>query len=443
MSNTLGRPITLRSLLKFTLPSIIMMVVMALYSVVDGTFVSRLVNTDAFSAINIIFPLTSLVIALGTMFGAGITAIVSKKLGEGKQQEANENITFVVVFTLILGVILSIGIFIFIKPLIYILGANDTVFDYCYQYAFPLLFFIPASLLQLLFQSLFVANGKPHIGLLVTLLGGITNVVLDYVFIAIFNMGISGAAIATGIGYMIPAIYGLFYFTFHKKANLYFVKPKTDWTVLKQAIFNGSSEMVSNLSGSITTFLFNVIMMHYLGPDGVAAIAIILYLDFVLIAISLGYSMGVAPIISYNYGSHSHHKLKKIYRLSAILCFGVGIFTTAMTLSSSHFLAGIFSPRGTYVFELAVVGLGTYAFSYIFKGFNIFTSAMFTAFSDGKTSAILSFMRTLVLLVSATLILTYFFGVNGLWFAPIISEGLSFLLSFYYTYHYKNKYQYI
>ena len=222
----LERKITIPSILKFALPSMVMMVVMSLYTVVDGMFVSRLVGTDAFSAVNIVYPLLSFVIALGTMFGTGITAIVSRKLGEGKQQEANENVTFITLFAVGLGIVITILSFVFLEKIIYMLGANEDIYAYCYAYAFPLLIFQPANILQLEFQSLFVANGKPHIGLTVTVAGGLANVILDYVFIGVFHMGIAGAAVATGIGYCIPAFFSIFYFTFNRKAQLHFVKHK-------------------------------------------------------------------------------------------------------------------------------------------------------------------------------------------------------------------------
>ena len=367
----LERKITVPSILKFALPSMVMMVVMSLYTVVDGMFVSRLVGTDAFSAVNIVYPLLSFVIALGTMFGTGITAIVSRKLGEGKQREANENVTFITLFAVGLGIVITVLSFIFLERLIYMLGADEDIYAYCYAYAFPLLFFQPANILQLEFQSLFVANGKPHIGLTVTVAGGLANVILDYVFIGVFHMGIAGAAVATGIGYCIPAFFSVFYFTFNRKAQLHFVKPKADWRVLLTSMTNGSSEMVSNLSGSITTFLFNIIMMRLVGNEGVAAISILLYLDFVLIAISLGYSMGVAPLFSYNYGGGNVAKLRKLYKISIGFCMGVGAVMTVGTLLFSGNLAAVFARRGSQVYELATAGLLVYAFGYLFKGFNI------------------------------------------------------------------------
>ena len=423
----LERKITIPSILKFALPSMVMMVVMSLYTVVDGMFVSRLVGTDAFSAVNIVYPLLSFVIALGTMFGTGITAIVSRKLGEGKQQEANENVTFITLFAVGLGIVITILSFVFLEKIIYMLGANEDIYAYCYAYAFPLLIFQPANILQLEFQSLFVANGKPHIGLTVTVAGGLANVILDYVF----------------IGYCIPAFFSIFYFTFNRKAQLHFVKPKMDWRVLLNSMTNGSSEMVSNLSGSITTFLFNIIMMRLVGNEGVAAISILLYLDFVLIAISLGYSMGVAPLFSYNYGGGHVQKLRKLYKISVGFCMGVGVVMTVGTLLFSGTLASVFAERGSRVYELATAGLMVYAFGYLFKGYNIFSSAMFTAFGDGKVSAILSFMRTLVFLVAFLIGFSVLFGVNGVWSASLAAEFMAFALAVFYTIKKKSAYHYL
>lgn len=439
MNNRLEREITIPSILKFTFPSIIMMVMMSLYTVVDGTFVSRLIGTDAFSAVNIVYPLMSVTIGLGTMFGTGMTALVSRKLGEGKREEANRIFSFITVFTIVLGVAVSAVCLVFLKPLIYAMGSNDAIYGYCYDYAMPLIFFFAPNMLQLMFQSLYVADGKPQIGLAVTIAGGLANVVLDYVFIRYFHMGIAGAAVATGIGYSIPAFYGLWYFARNRHGNFCFVKPKTDYRALVQAASNGASEMVNFLSTSITTFLFNIIMMRLVGQSGVAAISILLYLDFVLIAINLGYSMGVAPLISYNYGKGNAKKLRKIFRMSVGFCMVVSIFMTVGTLAFSEPLSAIFTKRGTDVYDMAAVGLRIYAIGYLFKGYNVYASAMFTAYGDGRTSAILSFLRTLVLLVVSLLGLAALFGVTGVWFASPVAEMLALAMSIFFTFRYRKQ----
>lgn len=443
MDHSLNQKITVGSIFKFTLPSIIMMIFMSLYTMVDGVFVSRLINTDALSAVNIAYPLISIFVAIGTMFGTGLTAIVAKKIGEGKKQEARENFSFVLIVAVFIGIILCLICQFFVKDIVNILGANDVIYPYALDYLSTLLWFSPISIIQLAYQYLFVANGKSKIGLIVTILGGIANIVLDYVFISIFGMGIKGAAIATGIGYSIPAIYGTIYFIVKRHLNIYFVKPKKDLNVLLKSMTNGSSEMVTNLAMSITTFLYNLVMVRTLGQDGVAAITMVLYMDFLLVAISLGYSMGVAPLISYNYGCQNNKKLKKIFKISIIFSVVLGVTTTVLTTLFAEQLIGLFTKKGEYVFDLAVSGLYLYAIGYIFKGVNIFSSAMFTAFSNGKISAILSFTRTLVFLVITILGLGYLFGVTGVWSAVSVTEFLSILLSAFFLIRYKDKYNYL
>ena len=420
----------------------LMMVVMSLYTVVDGIFVARLVGTDAFSAVNIVYPLLSMVIALGTMLGAGTAALVAKKLGEGRQREANENLSFIVLVASIAGAVISAVTWLFLDSIMYALGANEAIFAYCRDYAFPLLFFLPASILQLAFQNLFVANGKPTVGLIVTVIGGLANVVLDYVFIALCDMGIAGAAWATGIGFCIPAVYGLGYFTCKRTASLYFVKPSADWKALLKSVTNGSSEMVSALSTSVTTFLFNITMMRFAGPEGVAAIAILLYLDFVLVALNLGYSLGVAPLFSFNYGRKNEPGLRKLFRISVGFCACTGGAVTVGTMVFAGELAAIFTPRGSAVHTMSEFGLRVFAAGYLFKGFSIFASALFTAFSNGAVSALLSFMRTLVFLVASLLGLTALFGVDGVWFASPLAEALAFILSLAMVRIYRPVYRY-
>lgn len=442
MSNPLEKKITPGSILRFVFPSVIMMVFMSLYTVVDGTFVARLIGTDAFSAVNVVYPLISITVGFGTMFGTGITAIVSTKLGEGKREEANRILTFITIVTVGVGIFISVFCLLFLKPILYGMGSNENIFGYCYAYAYPLVFFFPANILQLQFQSLYVADGKPYIGLAVTAVGGIANVVLDYLFIVGFGMGIAGAAVATGIGYSIPAVYGLIYFSVHRKGNLCFVKPKSDFRSLFYTVTNGSSEMISCLSTSVTTFLFNIIMMKLVGESGVAAIAILLYLDFVLLAVSLGYSMGVAPLFSYNYGCGNHIKLKKLYQLSLGFNFLFGFFMTAGAVIFSGQLISIFTSKESFVYEMAVSGLVIYAVSYLFKGFNVFSSAMFTAFGNGRVSAVLSFLRTFVFLTGTLLGLSAVFGVTGVWYASPFAELLAFAFSLYFSFKYRKKYHY-
>lgn len=441
--NPLAKKITLGSLLAFTAPTILMMLCTSLYSIIDGVFVSQFVSTDALSAVNIVWPLPSIVIAIATMFGTGISAVVTKKLGENKPMEAKENFTFVTLVAGIVGIVFAMVSLVFAEPIIRALGANDAIYEYCRQYALPLILFLPASMLQLQFQYALVANGRPMLGLKISLISGLVNGVLDFLFVVVFGWGVAGAAIATGIGYAIPAVFGIIYFSVNRQGALYFVKPKTDWRVLVASITNGSSEMVSNLSVSITTFLFNVTMMHFLGQDGVAAITIVLYIDFMLVAVNMGYSMGIAPLISYNHGAKEHGKLKSIFKLSTIITL---IFSLAVTIGTALFaepLVQIFAKSGTAVFEFAVMGLSIYALGYLFKGFNIFASALFTAYSNGKISALLSFVRTLVFIVASMLLLTAIFGAKGVWYSVPAAECLTLIVSIVALMKYRKAYHYL
>lgn len=442
MNKQLQREITFFSVFKYVLPTIAMMVILSLYTVVDGVFVSRLIGTDAFSAVNIVYPLLSLVIGLGTMFGSGITSIVSMKLGANKQEEANRNFTFIITISILIGIVLSIVSYIFLDKIVVLLGANQKIYDYSFAYAMSLMFFFFAYILQFQFQSIYIANGKPHLGLILTIIGGIANVILDYVFIAVFDMGIAGAGVATGVGCTIPVIFGLLYFTFVRSGSIYFVKPKFDLQVLVHTMSNGSSEMVSYLSSSVTTFLFNIILMKLVGQDGVAAIAAILYIDFIVIAIVMGFSVGVSPLFSFNLGANQQDKIRKLYKISIrfCLCFGVGMSIVAIGFAKP--LSSIFSGEGTAVFNLAYQGLIIYALGYVFKSINVFASAMFTAFGNGKVSALLAFLRTLVFLVSSLFFLAALFQVNGVWWATPIAEMLAFLFACYFLYRYRYQYHY-
>lgn len=441
-SNTLDIKINFLSLLKFVMPTIIMMFFLSLYTIVDGIFVARYIGENAFSAVNIVFPISSVVIAIGTMFGSGGVAIISKKLGENNENLARETLTFIILSSVVAILIFcgfSLG---FLNNLIYFLGASDKLFNYCYEYAFFIIIFLPFNILQLQFQFYFVANGKPNLGLIAIILGGITNIFLDWLFLDILNTGIKGAAIATGISYLIPAIFGIFYFLFNKKNKLYFVRLRFHWKILFSSIINGSSEMVNNLSVSVTTFLYNLIMIKLLGEDGVAAITIILYLDILFVAISIGYAMGIAPLISYNHGSNEIAKIKKIYLTSLVFCLLTGFITTLTTILASNHLVSIFVNKSSNVFSIATTGLVIFAISYIFKGANIFASAFFTAFNNGLISALISGMRSLIFLISSIILFAYLFREQGVWMAVPISEAITLFFSMLFLFFYRKKYRY-
>lgn len=442
MSNSIAKDFKFFSLLKFALPTMVMMVFMSLYTIVDGAFVSRLIGTDALSAVNIVYPVISLMIAVGIMLATGGSAIIAKKIGENQTREACEIFSFLIVIGAFSGIIFMVIGNLLIEPIIRILGATDKLFPYCLDYLRILLYMAPACVLQLLFQSFFVTAGKPGIGLFLTILGGMANMILDYLFMGPLQMGVSGAALATGIGQLIPAVIGLVYFSVVRQ-SLYLVRHPFRWSAIVESCFNGSSEMVTNLSNAVITFLFNIMMLKFLGEPGVAAITIVLYGQFLLNALYMGFSMGVAPVFSFNYGCQKHDMLQRLFKICMEFICSSSVLITAYALFMAPVIVGIFSPKGTETYEIAKTGFFLFSINYIFAGINIFSSSMFTAFSDGKISAIISFVRTFVLIVINILVLPAFLGVNGIWLAVPAAEFMTMFLSLYYFYKKKGDYHYL
>ena len=442
MSNSIAKDFKLFSLLRFAFPTMVMMVFMSLYTIVDGIFVSRFVGEEALSSVNIVYPVINLLIAAGVMLASGGSAVIAKKLGERKEKEAKEDFSFLVLFGFILGVLMMIFGNLFLEPIVTALGATPVLVDYCMDYLGVCLFLAPACMLQLLFQTFFVTAGKPIAGLALTISGGIANMVLDYLFMGPLHMGIKGAALATGIGQLIPAVAGLVYFScFH--GSLHFVRPKFRFRVLIDSCTNGSSEMVTNLSTAVVTYLFNMVMLKFLGETGVAAITIVLYGQFLFTAMYMGFSMGVAPVISYNYGRDNRVLLRRIFKICVGFISVSSVVITALALLSAPFIVQIFTPVETETYAIAKEGFFLFSINYIFAGINIFASSMFTAFSDGKTSAIISFVRTFVLLVLNILLLPVVMGVTGIWLAVPAAEFFTVFLSLFYFRRKRNIYHYI
>ncbi len=441
MSNSIGQEFKVFSLLKFALPSMVMMVFMSLYTIVDGIFISRMLGSDALSASNIIYPAVNILIAVGIMLATGGSAVVAKKLGEGNKQEARQNFTLIVTAGVVFAAVALILGHIFLTPLVKMMGATERILEYCELYLGTLLYFAPACVLQMLFQTFFVTAGKPQIGLIVTILGGVTNGVLDYVLMGPAGMGITGAAIATGMGQMVPAVIGVLYF-FLNRRDLYFVRPEFKIKILAESCMNGSSEMVTNLSTAIVTYLFNMIMLKLMGENGVAAITIVLYGQFLFNALYMGYSMGVAPVISFNYGSGNTKMLKRIYRICITFIGVSSTIVTATALVGAEFIVEIFTSRNTETFDIASRGFFLFSFNYIFAGMNIFASAMFTALSNGKVSAIISFLRTFGFLTVSILLFPYILGVDGVWLSVPLAECLTIFISLGYMWRKRKVYHY-
>lgn len=441
--NPFAQQFYMGSLLRFAFPTIFMMIFMGLYTVVDTIFVARFVSTNALSSINIVCPVINTIVGLGTMLATGGSAIVSQQMGMKDEKGASESFTLIIYTGLAVGVLITCIGMIFLKPIIQALGASPVLFPYCHDYLIIILIFAPACIMQVLIQNFLVAAGKPGLGFWLVVAAGLTNALLDFIFIVPMQMGIGGAALATSIGYLIPVIAGGIYFNFNENGSLYFCKTHLEIRALGAICFNGSSEMIGQLSTAVTTFLFNVAMMKLLGEDGVAAITIIIYSQFFLSTFYIGFSMGVAPVISYKYGSKDVEQLKRIFRICMAFILVTSSLVFILAMAGGSFLVQIFSPKGTSVYEIARKGFLIFPFSFLFCGFNIFISGMFTALCNGKISAILSFLRTMGFITIGLLILPVFYQVNGIWLAVPIAEILSLCVSFFFVFYYHRKYQYI
>ncbi|MDD4842774.1 MAG: MATE family efflux transporter [Anaerotignum sp.] len=428
MQNELAKDYNLRSLLRFTLPTITMLIFVATYTIVDGIFVSRCIGTDALSAINIVFPLINIMIGVGIMLGTGGSAIIARKLGEGNVEGARRSFTLIAIFATVLGLIISGTCYTFITPLCRFLGANDALMPYCVKYGEILMSLYFVAVIQVLFQTLFVTAGKPHIGLWLNAVSGIANIFFDYLFIVVMDMGIAGAAWGTASSFLIGGFFPLWYFS-KPRANLYFVKPNWDGKVILDSILNGSSEMVTSAAMAVTTFLFNLTMMKTLGQNGVAAITIILYAQFLFSAAYMGFANGAAPIFSFIFGNQDARRMKKMFKM----CVQIILVSSVAVSVFSFFMATptikIFTPKNTAAYQIALHGYHIFAWNFLFAGINIFTSSFFTALSNGKMSAIISFLRTFLFVIVCIVLLPHIFGINGIWLAIPIAEGLTAILA--------------
>ncbi len=433
MNNPLAKSFNMKELIKYTLPSMLMMIFMSTYSIIDGVFVSAFVGENALAAVNLVMPLLGVVMAVGLMFATGGNAVIAKLLGEGKEREAREFLTVIYIIGGVLGLLLTAGVLIFPDELLNMLNVSDNLYTLAKDYMLSLAGFLIPVFFMVFIQSFMVTAGHPMFGLIIGIAGGITNIILDYIFISpdMLDMGITGAGLATGIGNALPGIIGFFYFLFDRKCILHFVKPKLKMKTLGQSMFNGSSELVGSLATSITTLMFNFILMKMIGDAGVAAISVILYIQMFQNAIYTGYTLGVAPIIAFKYGEENHKDLSKVITDSLKIVSAASLLVIAVTLLFSNQAIGIFISSESDTFEMAKNGLLLFLPSYLFMGFNIFFSAMFTSLSNGKVSATISVLRSLVFIVIALLILPQIFGLNGVWIAVPAAEFLAIIVSFY------------
>lgn len=420
---------TYKKLIRAVIPSVLMMIFTSLYTIVDGVFVSNVVGKVPFAGLNLIFPVISAVGAVGFMLGAGGSALVAKILGEGDRERANKVFSMVVYFTAIIGVILSIVGALVVEPVAKLLGATEELLPHCVTYGRILLAAIFAFMLQNMFQSFFIVAEKPALGFLISVIAGVTNMVFDAVFIVGAKLGLAGAAYATIMGQCVGAIVPIIYFSIKNKSPLRLVLTKFELKPLVHTCTNGSSEFLSNISVSIVNMLYNMQLLKYIGEDGVAAYGVIQYLAFVFLAMFFGYCIGSAPIISYHFGAQNTDELKNLLRKSLVITLTVGALMTVLSEALAKPLSMIFVSYDKALLNMTTYGMRIFGASFIISGISIFASSFFTALNNGGVSALISFMRTLVFQILAIMVMPLLFGVNGIWTAVILAEGLSLIVS--------------
>lgn len=433
---------TFKRLIRFVIPSVVMMVFTSIYGVVDGFFVSNFVGKTPFAAVNMIWPVPMMLGAVGFMLGTGGTALVSMTLGEGKKERANKIFSFLIYVGIIVGIILAVIGILIIEPVAVMLGAEGEMISMCVTYGRILLYALPAFMLQNMFQSFMIAAEKPSFGLAITVVAGITNMILDALFMAIFKWGIVGAALATMTSQFVGGLVPLAYFMCKNKSPLRLVRTSFDGKSLFKACTNGSSELVTNISMSFVAMLYNLQLMKIAGENGVAAYGVIMYVSFIFIAIFLGYAIGTAPIISYHYGAGNFLELKNVFRKSMFLMTGSGIVLTVLAYILAVPLSKLYVGYDGNLYEMTVNALKIYALSFLFSGFSIFASAFFTALNNGVISALISFLRTIVFQIAAVLIMPEIWGLEGIWYSVMTAEVLAMLVSLFFIMKNKKRYQY-
>jgi len=433
---------TYARLFRFVLPSIVMMVFTSIYGVVDGLFVSNFAGKTAFASINLIMPFLIILGAMGFMLGTGGTALVSRVLGEGDKEHANKYFSMITLFGILLGVILTVVGVLAMRPMAILLGATEAMVDDCVLYGRIVVCFLTSFMLQNMFQSFLIAAERPKFGLLITLAAGVTNMVLDALFVGVFRWGIAGAAIATGISQTVGGVVPLMYFLFSKSSPLRLRWTEFEAQPLLRSCANGSSELMSNISGSLIGMLYNAQLMRFLGEDGVATYGVLMYVQFIFVAIDIGYSIGCAPIISYHYGARNHPELRNLLTKGLKVMGILGIVMTIAAISLSGTLANIFVGYDATLCELTRHAFHLFSFAFLLAGFNIFLSSFFTALNNGGVSAAISFLRTLVFQAASVILLPMALDVDGLWWAASAAEALAFVVSIGFLLAMKGKYHY-
>lgn len=438
----LGEHFNYNKLLRFVMPSILMMIFTSIYSVVDGLFVSNMVGKTAFAAVNFVIPLTMGLAAIGFMIGTGGNAIVAKTLGEGDRKKANEYFSMMAYLCIICGIVLAAAGEAVLRPLMAAMGAQGQMLDDSVLYGRILLVALPFFMLQNMFQGFLVTAEKPKLGLCVIVVAGVANMALDALFMAVFGWGIVGAAAATAISQVLGGVIPVFYFTAKNSSLLQLVKAKFSGKVILKACANGASEFMTNVAISLVNVIYNLQLLHIAGENGVAAYGTIMYVNFIFIAIFIGYSMGGAPLVGYNHGAQNHKELKNLFRKSLILIGVTGVALTGLAFLLASPLSQLFVGYDAELLEMTKHGMQLFLLAFLVNGFNVFGSAFFTALNNGLVSAIISFLRTLLFQVAAVFLLPLVLGLDGIWLAISVAEVLTLIITITFFITQKKRYNY-
>ena len=434
-----------KKLIRFTLPSVAMMIFTSIYGVVDGFFVSNFAGKTPFAAVNLIMPFLMIVATVGFIFGTGGTAIVAKTFGEGESEKANRYFSLFTYVAFALGIVFAVLGIVFIRPIAALLGAEGELLENCVVYARTILLALPFYVLQLLFQSFFVAAEKPQLGLIVTVSSGVTNMILDALLVGLLpqEWKLPGAAIATGMSQVVGGGVPLVYFFRKNNSILRLGKTHFDGRAILRATVNGSSEFMSNVSMNVVGMLYNLQLLKYAGENGIAAYGVMMYVSFAFSGAFIGYSIGSAPLFGYNDGAQNHAELKSLLKKSLIM---IGMFAIVMVIMAEVLatpLAKIFVSYDAELLELTVSGFRIYAISFLFMGYAIFGSGFFTALNDGVTSAIISFLRTLVFQIASVILLPLIWGIDGIWYSVVVADGMAVVISAIFLVKKRTKYNYM
>lgn len=439
----LSNHFTYKKLLRFTVPSIVMMICTSMYGVIDGIFVSNYIGKMSLAAINFIMPVLYIFAMFGYMFGAGGSALVSKTLGEGNRKRANGLFSLFVYISIIFGVFMTVSGYFFMRPLVQWFGAEGELLEQSLIYGHIFLLALTAWILMYVFQLFFITAEKPKLGLMVTIASGVTNIVLDALFIVVFEWGIAGAAAASAIGQLVGGVFPIVYFARENSSILRLTKPVIDFKAILQGFANGSSELVSGMSASFGSILYNVQLLKYAGENGVAAYGVLMYISMIVTSIFNGYSSGIVPVIGYHYGACNHDELKSLLKKSVIV---VGLFSTSIfTLSEllAYPIAKVYVGYDEELMRITTQGFFVYSFAFLFMGMAVFASSFFTALDNGTVSAMVAFLRTLVFETTAIILLPIVFGVDGIWGSIVLAELMAAVVGAGFIYRMRRRYCYL